>query len=435
MSGAAHTLAEQGVDEFNRWRRTALATLDQAVAADPDCALAHAVKGLALVGGRNDRFRPMVQDCVAAARRCADTDRERMLTTALTALAAGRVDWAAVTLEDWLVEHPTDLLAHRLLQQELFWIGEAAWMRDVAARARPAWSDALPDYGVFLSVYAFSHEEAGQHEIAEKAGREAVERDPSDYWGSHAVAHVLEMQHRAHEGMAWLEGLAGNWGEANQIGHHLWWHLCLFCLELGEHGKILSLLDSQVRNPDSPLVQAVPDAYIDIQNVVSLLVRLELRGVEVGDRWQAIAEPAAGRIDNHPNPFTSAHAALALAAAGRFDEADRLVASLAEFAAEPGPLGPKIQAAAWPAAAAAVAHRRGDYAETMALLMPARRSLWQMGGSHAQRDVFTQLLADACRRQGKHDYLKILLDELSQAGFANPTGRSFYADLGVSTRV
>ena len=75
-------------------------------------------------------------------------------------------------------------------------MGEAGWMRNIAARALPHWPADSADYGGFLSVYAFSHEEAGEHEAAERAGREAVERNGYDVWGTHAVAHVLEMQAR-----------------------------------------------------------------------------------------------------------------------------------------------------------------------------------------------------------------------------------------------
>ena len=308
-------------------------------------------------------------------------------------------------------------------------MGEARWMADIVERAAPAWSAQTRDYGTFLSVRAFSLEEHGQLDRAEACAREAVERDPEDVWGAHACAHVLEMQGRVDEGVAWLEGLSGNWGGKIQIVHHLWWHLCLFLLERGEHARILELLDSEVRNPDSPLVQAVPDAYIDIQNVASLLLRLELRGVDVGERWASMADVAEGRIGNHASPFTDAHAAMILAAAGRFERAEALVASMRTFAAEDtGDLAPRYRSAAIPAAVAAIAHRRGDHQAVVGALLPARRSLWQMGGSHAQRDVFTQILLDSARRRGVDELVPVILDEVRASGFAGVERRTFYAD-------
>jgi tetratricopeptide (TPR) repeat protein len=434
-AAAAASLA-RGIDAFNRWRIDAMAHLDSAIEQDPGCVMAHCVKGLILAGGRNNRFAPAIADCLARAHAhaAAATPRERQYVAALQALADERIHDAIVVYETLLQQQPTDLLAHRLVQQELFWLGEAGWMRTIAARAMPAWSGDSTDYGGFLSVYAFSHEEAGDYASAERAGREAVERNPADYWGTHAIAHVLEMQNRHQEGVTWLEGLCDNWSEANQIVHHLWWHLCLFYLEQQQHERILQLLADRVRNPQSPLVQAIPDAYIDIQNVASLLLRLELRGVDVGERWHSVAEVAAQRIANHPSPFTSAHAAMILAACDEFEQAGQLLQSMRDYAAaDRGSLATRIRVAALPAAQAAIAHRRGDYETVVQTLMPARHDLWRMGGSHAQRDVFIQILADACRHLGRRDYLAILLDENSRIGFAQVSERSFYAQLAAVT--
>ena len=430
VNPAAIDVLKQGIHSFNRWRVDAMSYVDTALEHDPGFVMAHVVKGLTLLGGRNNRFMPIIEECVhqAQAGAAATTAVEQCYVQSMTALAAGEISKAVWLLEAMLQERPTDLFAHRLIQQELFWQGEVRWMRDVVVRARPAWSDSLPDYSYFLSVYAFSCEEAGDYEQAERAGREAVERDNSDYWGTHAVAHVLEMQSRNIEGAAWLEGLSGNWAEANQIGHHLWWHLCLFYLEQGEHEKILDLLDHKVRNPDAPLVQAVPDAYIDIQNVASMLLRLELRGVDVGERWLSIADVSAQRIDNHPSPFTSAHAVMALAACERFTEAEELTQTLRDYAANnQGTLSTRIKVAAVPAAEASIAHRRGDYEQVIKILMPARRDLWQMGGSHAQRDIFLQILFDACKRCHEQGHMSILLAEMAAIGFAKPTERTLYA--------
>ena len=429
QSPAATEQLNQGIDDIIRWDNDALLHVEAALTADPDFAMAHAVKGLFMVGGRNQRYQAIIDDCLAQAqaRRATTTAREQAYIDALAALAKGQTHQAILLFEQNLHQHPTDLLAHRLVQQELFWMGEVRWMRDIVARARPAWPVDHPQYSSFLSTYAFSHEEAGEYDKAERAGREAVERDPHDCWGAHAVAHVLEMQGRHPEGIRWLEGLCNNWSQANQIVHHLWWHLCLFYLEQKDYEHILELLDQRVRNPASPLVQAVPDAYVDIQNVASLLLRLELRGLDVGARWQTVADVAAQRIGNHPSLFTSAHAAIILAACGRLDEAEQLLQSLYDaVAADSDALASRIKVAAIPATAAAIAHYRGDYGQVIRLLMPARRDLWQMGGSHAQRDIFLQLLTYACMQRDKGDYLAILLDEMQTIGFANVNQRSLY---------
>ncbi len=176
-------------------------------------------------------------------------------------------------------------------------------------------------------------------------------------------------------------------------------------------------------------MKAMPDFYVDIQNDVALLQRLELRGVDVGERWQPIADLAYARIGNHRSPFTSAHGALALAAAGRFDDVDDAVRQMREYiAADADALAPRYALAVLPASLAAAAHRRGEHERVIDTLFPARRNLWQMGGSHAQRDLFYQLLADSAVRAGRGDVAALLLDELGVIGFEQLSERSSYAD-------
>ena len=51
---------DEGIRAWVGWRTDAMGHLDAAIEAEPDCALAHAVKGLALATGRNEAYRPQV---------------------------------------------------------------------------------------------------------------------------------------------------------------------------------------------------------------------------------------------------------------------------------------------------------------------------------------------------------------------------------------
>ena len=346
----------------------------------------------------------------------------------MKAAHGGNLQAGAAALEAHLATNPMDLLSHRLLQFELFWCGESKWMRDVAERAAPAWTEDSPDYPHFLAVRAFSNEEAGDYQTAEQAGRGAVEREPESAWGAHAVAHVLIMTGRVDDGRDWMEGLSGNWGRINQIGHHNWWHLCLFLLETGDHGRILELIRRQIRNPDSALVQAVPDATIDIQNVASLLQRLELRGVDVGDHWNDIAGICADRTNDHANPFSSAHDAMVLAATGQFDRIEELARSMAQNGADHGTVGHATAAYGVPLVRAMAAHRKGEYDLVVDLIWPIRRDLYQHGGSHAQQDIFFQVLVDAALKADRRAELGILLGDITGIGFWKVGERTLYQD-------
>ena len=418
-----------GAQSFVAWHADTIGHLDAAIAADLNFALPRILKAWILHGGRTTKFDPAIDRLIADIGPPENlAPRDQAFLEGLTVAHSGNFQAGAAALEAHLVTHPLDLVAHRLLQFELFWCGESSWMRDVAERAAPAWHDDSPGYSHFLAVRAFSNEEAGDYDAAELAGRGAVERAPDSAWGAHAVAHVFLMQGRMDEGRAWMEGLCGNWGKANQIGHHNWWHLCLFLLEAGEHDQILELLISRIRNPESPLVQAVPDATIDIQNVASLLMRLELRGVDVGDRWQVIADISTDRTKDHANPFSSAHDAMALAAVGDFTSIDTLVASMHASGAEHGTVGQVTTALGIPLVKAMAAHRKREYDRVIELLWPVRRDLYQVGGSHAQRDIFFQVLVDAAMHANKTDLLSVLMDDISSIGFDRIPERSLYRE-------
>jgi len=430
-SAEAAAALDRAVHNFLHWRAAVVPEIKAALKADPECALAQAVGGLLLHGARDSRLKPKIDQMLQAAQAAATglSARERLYVAALEASAAGRIAEAVAIYETILAEHPTDLLAQRLAQMELFWLGEMAWSADISARVAPAWEPAVPDYGIFLACRAFDLEETQRFDAAERIGREAVERDPTDVWGAHAVAHVLFMQGRHADGVQWLDGLKQHWAEANQMALHLWWHRALFHLERREPEAALAIHDDYIRNRDLPLLQSVPDLYIDLQNGASMLLRLELMGVDVGHRWDEMAELARQRLDDHTSPFTSAHFAAILAAAGHFLEAGTLVRKMRDFAAEDsGTLGPRYATAAVPAAEAAIAHRKGDDQRVVDLLFPARRMLWQMGGSHAQRDLFFLLLADAARRVGRGDILPIVRQDLASAGFAEPQARVGYEE-------
>ncbi|MEM7775010.1 MAG: tetratricopeptide repeat protein [Pseudomonadota bacterium] len=427
----AATAMSSATESYVGWRTDTMDHIKAATTADPDFALPYAVKGILMAGLRKPELRAPAQKQLDAARnaRAPETEREQRYISALAAAIDGRLTEAVTHYEAIAREHPHDLLALRLAQFELFWIGEVHWMRDISERAAPAWSKSDPGLGAFLAIRAFGLEETRAYAEAERCGRQAIDVDPNDPWAAHAVAHVLIMQGRLKDGIEWCSGLSSNWGAANHIRHHNWWHLALFHTEARNYDQALAIYDDTLRDLNSPLMQAVPDFYVDIQNDIALLQRLELRGVDVGDRWSDISDLAADRIGNHESPFTSAHCALGLAAANRIAEAEELVRAMYGFVAETkGTLGPRYALAAIPAAEASIAHRKGDHQGVLDILLPARRNLWQMGGSHAQRDLFMQLLADSAVRLGRKDVLAVFFEELNSIGLEHLEERSSYAD-------
>lgn len=404
---------------------------------DDNCALAPALLGLMLHGARNSGFTKKKLASYEQALQLQKaapnglTEREDLYISALGDAVAGNLDGMVSQLSAITEHHPDDVFAIALAQGELFWMGQLSKSLEISERVRDHWHQGVPGYAAYLGCRAFDLEEAGRFKEAENCGRESVDIDPQSIWAAHAVAHVLYMQGRFREGVEWLESQEMNWDECNQIKFHVWWHKCLFQLDSGEHDSILETYDKHIRNREHELTQSMPDLYIDMQNGASLLWRLEQAGIDVGDRWQEMAELAAQRLDDLTSPFTSAHFAVILAAVGDYASCDKLIANMTDYVKSDDnrtdSLYESFALAALPSAIGALAHRKGDYKKAESVFSAARSDLWRMGGSHAQQDVFFQMLFDATLKTKQTDAANTLLREIEHIGFFKPDTRIGYA--------
>jgi len=392
--------------------------VNAALDADPGCPMANVMKGYLTMLISNASFLGAVDKRIEATEAApAATQRESLHLQALKGWRAGRNDAAIAAWEAILEAHPHDVVALRLAHFAYFWTaGDARRMRSSVERVLPRWSKAQPGYGFLLGMQAFACEETGEYALAERQGHAAVEANPADLWAVHAVAHVLEMQGRHEEGWRWVEANEAPLEPANNFRFHLAWHRALFMLEAGRVDELLDAYDRKVRDLRSPLVQAQPDFAIDVQNAASLLMRLELAGVDVGSRWAELADRAEKRIGDHIILFTTPHWMMALAACGQWEKADALLAAMREHAQTSGASEADVVArVAIPACEAVRAHRRGEYAAAVDALFPVRAEIVRLGGSHAQRDVLWQIMTDAAARAGRVDEARQLVDEVHRA--------------------
>lgn len=408
--------------------------LQQAIAADSNCALAPVLLGLMLHGARHKGMRNKIGKLFDSARQVADgvslTARENHYLQALDAGQQGDLSGMVNHLESIVKQHPDDVFALNLLQSELFWMGELPRSLEVSNAVNEHWHEGVPGYAGFLSCRAFDLEEAGQYDAAERCGRMAVEIDPSAIWATHAVAHVLYMQGRFQDGKSWIEPQQQHWDDCNQIKFHVWWHQCLFRLDLGEQDGILEDYDRHVRNLEHPLIQSMPDLYIDIQNGASMLWRLEHAGVDVGDRWHEMAELARNRLDDFNSPFTTPHFAVILAASGDYASCEKLITNIEDYVAAPEnqtqTLHNRFKDIVLPTVKGVVAHRQADYKAAAAWLGGVRQKFELLGGSHAQQDLLFQILFDATvKADGQNDASR-LLHEIEHIGFFKPATRVGY---------
>ncbi len=385
------------------------------LAADPGFALAHCMQGYFAMLAFKQATIPIAVEAARTARSLAAdaTERERSHVAALTAWSEGELDRALFVWESILRRHPLDVVAFRLAHFVNFWLGRPQDMVASVDRVIGAWSEDVPGFSAILACHAFAHEEAGNYLAAEPSGRRAIELDPCDLWAAHAVAHVMEMQGRRSEGIAWLTTLAPNWEGSHNLQHHLWWHAALFKLEYGDHAAVLDLYDTRYRNLDAPLTKAAPDVYIDVQNAASTLFRLQRLGVDVGDRWEELADKAEARIGDCVSAFTLPHWLMALTATGRTAAAERMIEAMRAYANGRGTVPPLVRDYVLPIAEAQLAHAAGRHAEAVALMRPAIGGMYRLGGSHAQQDVLEQLFVDAALEAGSVEDIRLAVERVA----------------------
>jgi tetratricopeptide (TPR) repeat protein len=429
-SNAAAGAFDRAVEHYLKYHADTMQLVNAALAADPGFVMGHCIRGYLMLGGANPAHRPAIAAAVAAAQAGAGvvTRREQRHVAALSAWSRGALGEAFAVWRELLDADPTDLLAFRISDTTYFRFGQTQAVLEQADRIAPSWSPDLPGYECFQSVWAFAHEEAGDTAGAERAIDSAYERDPTNFFAHHVKAHILEMECRPREGCDWLARQTGYWPIGNNLVHHLWWHRALMQLDLGERDAILASYDANIRNLDAPLTRAVPDQFNDLQNATALLWRLERLGVDVGARWDELADKAEARIGDTAYLLLPPHLMLALAATGRDDAAARFLAALREQAANPSVWGSEaIGDVVVPVCEAGLAHRRGQHAQVVALLAPRLDRMRLLGGSAAQRDLFRQILIDSAMRADRRDVVAAMIADETATRAVPPTRRVGYA--------
>ena len=379
----------------------------------PDFAAAHALKGLfyALLGRREVMHEAQIALACAEALESGANARERSLIVALRHFLAGNPSAAITAIEATLATAPTDTLAMKLSHALRFVIGDGPGMRQSVEKVLSTYDDDHPGRGYLLGCHAFALEETGDYARAALTGRAALTLAPDDAWGLHAVTHVYDMTADARGGLDWLEGREAAWIHCNNLCFHVWWHKALMLLELGRMDEALDLYDTHIRSEKT-------DDYRDISNATSLLSRLELEGVDVGRRWEELADLSEKRTEDGCLIFADLHYLLALTNDCREGAIARMMARLAADAARSGTEIERLMAVPGLNAARGLeAFGDGDYGTAFAALARARPHMQRAGGSHAQRDVFERLTIDAGLRAGQlTDAKAILADRMARRG-------------------
>lgn len=282
-------------------------------------------------------------------------------------------------------QYPSDIALMKLHQYHCFNEGDAPAMLRTAQAACAA----RPRVAQVHAMLAFGYEQCHWLAEAEAAARTALDLEKKEPWAQHALAHVMLTQGRIQEGAHFLEGVEDTWSGLNSFMlTHLWWHRALFYISLGRLEDARDIYDYHTLNAD-------PSYSQDQVGAVSLLARLELAGVDIADRWTALGQVLRKRGQDVVQPFLSLQYLYGLAKAGR-KEAGSLLTAIADQT------GPKWQEAALPAAQALLAHAQSDWDGAYNCMLRALPRMREVGGSHAQRDLFEQIALDAAIRSKRY---------------------------------
>lgn len=349
--------------------------------------------------------RPFIQQALASAPQA--SSREQRFVAAVSAWVDGDLPRAIALHEEQARLHPRDLASLKLGQYHLFNRGDSPGMLRLALQALPAAADVPYLHGML----AFGWEQCHLLGQAENSARQAIALQRKEPWAHHALAHVMLTQGRIAEGAAFMDSVSDTWTGLNSfMVTHNWWHQALFLLEQDRHAEVLALYDTQVWG-------VVKEYTQDQINAVSLLARLELAGVDVGHRWTDVADHLALRLGDHVLPFLDLQYLYGLARAGRLDAAHRLLDNIRAHA---GTRTEAHERTVWQqvcllAAEGLLAHAQGDWPTAALQLGLALPRMVEIGGSHAQRDLFHQIWLDALQRNQQWATVQNLLQPQANA--------------------
>jgi tetratricopeptide (TPR) repeat protein len=389
--GAASQEAIAGIDDFVTGflaYESKAANIIAAADAAPEAGLAQIYAGFTWMFLEAEAAPAMAGQYLRRAR--AETPREHLMLRQLERWISNDIPAVQAIGEEIVRANPRDLASVKLHQYFSFNRGDAASMLKIARLAEPA----NPDNAHLHGMIAFAHEQLNDIPAAEASARRALELKRKEPWAQHALAHVMLSGGRVKEGVKFLADASQTWVGLNSFMYtHNWWHKALFHISLGDHQAVFDAYDHHVWGVEPTYSQ-------DQVGAVSLLARMEVAGLDVGDRWEKLAEYLSVRATDTVQPFLTLQYLYGLARAERA-EADRLMQAVVDKAMTSTAFDRLVwHDVALPAARGMLAHARGNYADAARFLGQAHPRLTEIGGSHAQRDLFGQLLLDAHMKVG-----------------------------------
>lgn len=395
---AAHF--EAGVERLLSQNLGAVEHFDRAVGADPEFALAHAVRAFHVLTERGDApaAKAGAERATALAGRA--TPQERGLIAGYTAFVGGDPRRGLTILREHLDTYPRDTLAmfawvplmvlasaRRDRQEETYAV--------MAARASHYEGDWW-----FPGSFSFVCHGLHRYDESRRYAELALTRYPRYTQATHSLSHVFYETNDHAGGRSFLNGwLPGYEREASQFAH-LKWHLALFELASGHYRQVMEIYAHDME----PTVMQARTTLVD---TTSLLWRLQIYGAaDAPLPWGAVKAYADRTVPRPGMAFADAHVALVYAATGDVAAMQQLISGLTALDAQGHPLAGSV---VLPLARGIEAFSQGAYDEAIRSIAPIAGEIVRIGGSNAQRQVFEDTLLQAYLRAGRFDEAEALL--------------------------
>ncbi|XP_043824617.1 tetratricopeptide repeat protein 38 isoform X2 [Dromiciops gliroides] len=395
-------------------------------AADPTFVMGHVIaNGLTLIGTGtsvllDQALRLSMETMTELSRKQPLTEREKLHVEAVEMFAKGCLPKACTLWEQILQDYPTDMLALKFSHDTYFYLGYQPQMRDSVARIFPHWTPSVPLSSYVKGIYSFGLMETNLYDQAEQLAKEALSVNPTDAWSVHTLAHIYEMKAAIKDGVAFMQTSESDWKDRDMLACHNYWHWALYLIEKGEYEAALTIYDEHIE-PSLLLTGSM----LDMVDSCSMLYRLQMEGVHVGDRWQSVLRVTKPHCRDHILLFNDAHFLMSFLGAKDCGSVQELLTTLQEAGRAPGEKHQHqlAQEVGLPLCQALVEVDSGNHDRAVDLLLPIRYKIVEIGGSNAQRDVFNQVLLHAALKCQQKPYRNLARCSGTFAGSLQPAAQ------------
>ncbi|MBP2238861.1 hypothetical protein J2Z31_005402 [Sinorhizobium kostiense] len=395
-----------GVDLLLSTWPGAAETLEEAIAADPDFALAHAARA---------RLHAIRTELASAKARIATaeeivarrgTERERshveVLSLAINGQPAKALERALAHADAW----PRDIV---ILSLPLGAFGLLAFsgMADhdqarVDLCERHARHFDADDWW-FLTYRGWAHAENGNVTLGRALTQRGYDLRTENANAAHALSHAMYEGGAGEEAERLIADWLPRYDRTGILHGHIAWHSALGALERGDPEGALAIYADYIQ----PSATAGMPVNV-VSDTASFLWRLQAYGHTVpAGLWAAAAAYSGEYFQKAGFAFADVHMALIAAAVGDRAAVEQRVQALTDLleagALAAGPVVPAI-------CRAALSFANEDYAGCARTLEPIAAEVVRIGGSGAQRELVEDMLLLALMRSGEAVKARELLD-------------------------